>query len=91
MPAIRQAEKIRTKQKTANGQFAVFASNKNRGLRNGDLTRLDVLGFGQSQRHETLIDLRTDLVGVDRWIEFECALEVFRAPVPREKCLPSRK
>ena len=34
-------------------------------LRDSDPAGLDVLGFGQSQRHETLIDLRTDFVGSD--------------------------
>ena len=34
-------------------------------LGDSDLAGLDVLGFGQSQHHETLIDLRADFVGVD--------------------------
>ena len=34
-------------------------------LGNSDFAGLDVLGFGQSQRHEALIDLRADFVGVD--------------------------
>ena len=34
-------------------------------LRDSDLAGLDVLGFGQSQRDETLIDLRADFVAVD--------------------------
>jgi len=34
-------------------------------LRDSDLAGLDVLGFGESQRHETLIDFRADFVGID--------------------------
>src|SRR5204862_4761427 len=48
-------------------------------LRNGDLSRLDVLCFRQSQFDQALVDLRTDLVCVDRWVEFEPAPEIFQA------------
>ena len=34
-------------------------------LRDSDLAGLHVLGFRQSQRHETLIDFRADFVGID--------------------------
>jgi hypothetical protein len=34
-------------------------------LRDSDLAGLDVLGFGESQRHETLIDFRANFVGID--------------------------
>lgn len=34
-------------------------------LRDSDLAGLDVLGFGQIQHHETLIDFRADFVSVD--------------------------
>src|SRR4051812_42721069 len=47
-------------------------------LRDSDLARLNVLGFGQSQRHETLIDLRADFFSIDGWIDLECAPEIFR-------------
>src|SRR6266446_5171193 len=47
-------------------------------LRDSDLAGLDVLGFGQSQCHEALVDFRVDFVRVDRWIELEHAPKIFR-------------
>ena len=48
-------------------------------LRNSDLAGLHVLGFGQTQCYEALINLRADFIGVERWIELEHAPEIFRA------------
>src|SRR5205814_8943146 len=47
-------------------------------LRHGDFARLDVLGFGQSQRYKALLDLGADFVGVDRRIQLKCASEIVR-------------
>ena len=41
--------------------------------------------FGRVQRHDALLDLRADFAGVDRWIELECASEIFRARFAMEQ------
>jgi hypothetical protein len=51
--------------KTASMLLAALKLQRSWFLRDSDLAGLDVLGFGQNQRHETLIDLRADFVGVD--------------------------
>ena len=45
--------------------LAALNSDDPDSLRDSDLAGLDVLGLGQNQRHESLIDLRGDFVGVD--------------------------
>ena len=48
-------------------------------LRNSNFARFDVFCLRQSQSRKALIDLCADLVGVDRWIELECAPIILRA------------
>ena len=45
--------------------LAALELRRSDSLRDSDLAGLDVLGLGQNQRHESLIDLRGDFVGVD--------------------------
>jgi len=68
--SIRQAQKRcpsanDNEKKAASMMLAAFKLRDPDFLRNSDLARLDVLCFWQSQRHEALIDLRADFVGVD--------------------------
>jgi len=44
---------------------AAFKLPRSNSLRDSDFTGLNMFGFGQNQRHEALIDLRADFVGID--------------------------
>src|SRR6476659_1800357 len=77
---LRQAEKRAKYDRPQTSRLAACVTNPTRlKLSDRDFARLDLLRLRQSQAHDALLDLRADLVGIDRRIELERTPEIFRA------------